>query len=133
MRVGCAANQLGRDANAIAFLYEGPFDDSIHTEGSRDLRYGDLRILEAHHGRVRGHAQIVDVRQASDDGVGDAVGKVFLRRISRQIPHWHCDRPDSGLNHNSCSMPEREPSGSRETDAKGWWPGQTAGEASAGP
>ena len=45
MLVGCAANQLGRDANAIAFFHDRAFDDSVHAECSGDLRYGELRIL----------------------------------------------------------------------------------------
>ena len=82
MLVGCAANQLGRDANAIALFHDGAFDDGVHAQGSGDLRDGELGILETHHGGVRDDAQIVDVREAPDEGLGDAVGQVILRRIA---------------------------------------------------
>src|SRR5690242_3630294 len=67
------ANQLCMNANPVALSYHRTFDNGIYAQRSGNLRYGEVRVLEAHYRRPRGNSQLVDVGEAPDQVLGHAL------------------------------------------------------------
>src|SRR5215831_8981531 len=97
MLVGRGAKQLSVDADAVALTNDRSVDKGIHPERSGDFRRRELRIPEAHDGRTRDDAKIVNSGESSDEGFRHTVCKIVLRWVAGQILEWkHCQRFDSG-------------------------------------
>src|SRR5580698_10465569 len=88
MLVGSAADKLCGDANVRAVSDHRALDHGIHAEYLRDLRHGELRVLEAHHRGVGDDPQIVNAGEPVDKGLGEAVGEIVLRWIAGKITEW---------------------------------------------
>src|SRR5438046_1276987 len=98
MFVGQGANQLCVDADPIALPHDRSLDNGIHSKRSSNLWDGELCIFEAHHGGAGNDAQIMDTGKASDEGLGHAISKVFLRWISRKVfQRQYCQGSDGRL------------------------------------
>src|ERR1700730_16756708 len=98
MCVGSYANQLNSNANLAAFAYYRAFDNGIDVQGLSDVWYGRACVFETHYRRAGNDAELVDAGEASDQSLGNAVGKVILCCVTRQVfQREDCEGLNGGL------------------------------------
>ena len=83
--VGPRLEQLCGNAGPTAGALHRAFHHRLHIQLPGNLRQRLLGPLVLHYRGARDHAQGHDLPQVSDQRIGEAVGKVFLLGITRQI------------------------------------------------
>jgi len=82
---GGSRDEARGNANPIAGLQYGTFDDSINIEFAGDFAQRERGVFELHHGLAGDDAKIGALAELSDELFGHAVGKEFALGISREI------------------------------------------------
>lgn len=93
--IGPRRNQLDAHAHPAAHEQGRAFQHRVDIQLARDIGERLRGILVCHHRRPRDDAQRLDAREIGNDRLGHPIGKVFLRRIPRDIAERkHGNRPD---------------------------------------
>ena len=82
---GASIDELRRDANAVRRLAHTSFHDVAHAQLTPNLLHVDRAPLVGEARIARDDEQPAHARQRRDDVLDDAVGEVFLLRITAQV------------------------------------------------
>jgi hypothetical protein len=85
MRTGLAINKLRVDTDMVLVALYRAFEDIAHAQFFADLLDRDVLALEGERGVARDHEAIAYARQIGREVLRDAVGKIILAWIAREV------------------------------------------------
>ena len=93
----CSIDELNLDPHPVAGSENGALDDPLHAQLSRDFGKGLVGALVTHGGGAGDHLERLDRCEIGDQLIRQAVGKVLLSGIARQVgQRKHRKRSDAG-------------------------------------
>ena len=96
--LGRRPNKLGSDPHSIANAYHRPFDDRVDVQLPPDRRQWLPGLLVGHHRGAGDDSQRRDLGDVRNQLVRHPVGKVVLRRVTREVlQRQHRDRANRNL------------------------------------
>src|SRR5262249_45599460 len=78
-------DELRGDAYAILRTQHRPLYDRVYAQLLRNLGQWSVNSLVLHCGSARDHAQLPDLGQRGNEGLGESVSEILLLGVSRQI------------------------------------------------
>ena len=110
MRAGLAINKLRVDAHLVLVALHRAFENIAHAQFFADLLGVDVLALEGEGGVARDHEAVADARQIGGEVLGDAISKIILAWIAREVPErQHHDREMSSAFAAASFMPRTIP------------------------
>ncbi len=83
-----AGDQLGRDAYAWTGFAHAAFEQELDAEFLADVLHLHRATLVGERGVARDDGEARDLREISDDVLGDAVAEILLLRVAAHIGEW---------------------------------------------